>query len=71
MTDNTKRLMVRMPQTTALLLEHASDVDGESQNSFIVRAIDDRIQARREDPEFRRRLQEHLKSNVEALKQLA
>lgn len=67
----TKARTVRLPADQAENLEAIAGIDDVSVNEEIRRAIDAHIEARRADPEFRRRLHASVERNQEILDRLA
>lgn len=66
-----KSRTLRLPIDQAEALEAIADVDKVSVNEEIQRAIAAHIEARRADPDFRRRLTASLNRNREILERLA
>jgi hypothetical protein len=66
-----KSRTLRLPADQAEALEAIAGVDDVSVNEEIQRAIAAYIEARRADPDFRRRLQASLERNREILERLA
>jgi hypothetical protein len=62
---------LRLPLDQAQELEAIADVDEISVNEEIRRAIAAHIEARRQDADFRKRLQDSLDRNREILERLA
>jgi DNA polymerase III delta prime subunit len=62
---------LRLPADQAEALEAIAGVEGVSVNEEIQRAITAHIEARRADPDFRRRLQASLERNREVLERLS
>ena len=62
---------LRIPLDQAEALETIAGIDSVSINEEIRRAIAMHIEARRKDPEFRRRLQASIERNKEILERLA
>jgi hypothetical protein len=67
----TRARTLRLPAEQAETLEAIAGIDEVSINEEIRRAIDAHIEARRADPEFRRRLRESLDRNREILERLS
>lgn len=67
----TKALTLRLPVDQAEALEAIAGVDEISINEEIRRAITAHIEARRQDDEFRSRLQASLERNRDILERLA
>lgn len=66
-----KSRTLRLPADQAEALEAIAGVDEVSVNEEIQRAIAANIEARRSDPEFRRRLRTSIERNREILERLA
>jgi hypothetical protein len=66
-----KSRTLRLPADQAEALEAIAGVDEVSVNEEIQRAIAAHIEARRSDPDFRRRLQASIERNREILERLA
>ncbi len=62
---------LRLPVDQAEALEAIADIDEVSINEEIRRAIAAHIEARRSDPDFRRRLEASIERNREILERLA
>jgi hypothetical protein len=67
----TRARTLRLPAEQAETLEAIAGIDQVSINEEIRRAIDAHIEARRADPDFRRRLQASIKRNGEILERLS
>ena len=67
----TKARTLRLPVDQAEALEAIAGIDQVSVNEEIQRAIAAHIEARREDPDFRRRLQASIERSKEILERLA
>ena len=67
----TRARTLRIPLDQAEALEAIAGIDAVSINEEIRRAITAHIEARRQDPEFRRRLQASIERNKEVLERLA
>jgi len=67
----TKARTLRLPADQAETLEAIARIDEVSINEEIRQAIDAHIEARRADPEFRRRLHASIERNREILDRLA
>jgi hypothetical protein len=67
----TKARTLRLPAEQAETLEAIAGIDDVSINEEIRQAIDAHIEARRADPEFRKRLQASIERNKEILERLA
>ena len=67
----TRARTLRLPAEQAETLEAIAGIDEISINEEIRRAVDAHIEARRSDPEFRRRLKASLKRNREILERLS
>lgn len=67
----TRARTLRLPADQAETLEAIAGIDEVSINEEIRRAIDSHIEARRSDPEFRRRLQASIERNREILERLS
>lgn len=67
----TKARTLRLPVDQAETLEAVASIDDVSINEEIRQAIASHIEARRADPEFRRRLQASIERNREILERLA
>lgn len=67
----TKARTLRLPTEQAETLEAIAGIDHISINEEILRAIGAHIEARRADPDFRRRLQASMQRNREILDRLA
>jgi hypothetical protein len=66
-----KSRTLRLPAEQAEAFEAIVSVDRVSVNEEIQRAVATHIEARRSDPDFRRRLQASLERNREILERLA
>lgn len=66
-----KSRTLRLPADQAEALEAIAGVDEVSVNEEIQRAITAHIEARRSDPDFRRRLKASIERNREILERLA
>jgi predicted transcriptional regulator len=66
-----KNMTLRLTDEQARELEAISRVDGTSVSETVRVAIAERIEARRQDAEFQRRLRRLMKENQEALARLA
>jgi predicted transcriptional regulator len=66
-----KTMTLRLDEEQARALETIAQVDGVSISDAARAAINDRIEARRKDADFRARLRRLLEENREALKRLA
>ncbi len=66
-----KSRTLRLPVDHAEALEAIAGVEGVSVNEEIQRAIATHIEARRADPDFRRRLKASIERNREILERLA
>jgi hypothetical protein len=67
----TRARTLRLPIEQAQELEAIAGVDEVSVNEEIRRAIAAHIEARRQDPDFRKRLQDSIDRNKEILERLA
>lgn len=67
----TRARTLRLPVDQAEALEAIAGIDEVSINEEIRRAITALIEARRQDPDFRRRLQASIERNREILESLA
>lgn len=67
----TKNLTVRLPDELAEDTEALARVEGQSVNETIKNALSDAIDARRRDPEFKRRVQQIIDEDRELLERLA
>ena len=67
----TRARTLRLPVEQAEALEAIAGVDDVSINEEIRQAIDAHIEARRQDVEFRRRLEASIERNQEILERLA
>ncbi len=67
----TKARRLRLPADQAETIEATAGIEEISINEEIRRAIDAHIEARRADPEFRRRLQASIERNREIFDRLA
>lgn len=67
----TKAMTVRLDETQATLLAAVANVDEVSMQEVIRTAIDEHIEARRSDVEFRERLQASIRRNRDILEKLA
>jgi ribosomal protein S15P/S13E len=67
----TRARTLRLPVDQAEVLEAIAGIDEVSINEEIRRAITAHIEARRQDPDFRRRLQASIERNREILERLA
>lgn len=67
----TRARTLRLPVDQAEVLEVIAGIDEVSINEEIRRAITAHIEARRQDPDFRRRLQASIERNREILERLA
>jgi hypothetical protein len=67
----TRTRTLRLPTDQAETLEAIAAVDAVSVNEEITVAIAAHIEARRADPEFRKRLQASIQRNKEILERLA
>jgi hypothetical protein len=66
-----KTMTVRLTDEQAAKLEAVARVDETSVAEAVRTAIDERIAARRQDPDFQARLRKHIKENQKALERLA
>ena len=66
-----KSMTLRLSDEQAELLEAMARVDGTPVSEAIRAAIDERIEARREDVEFQARLKRIMEQNQKALERLA
>lgn len=71
MTAETRAFTVRLPVEQAEDIETLAQVDGMSVAQLVRSALDDRIAARRADPEFTAQLQKAITRNRRALERLA
>lgn len=62
---------LRLPDDDDELLAAAAKVDGKSANEFAREAILERIERRRQDPEFQERLKRHMEQHKAALDRLS
>jgi hypothetical protein len=67
----TKAMTLRLDETQAALLAAVANVDNVSMQEVIRTAIDEHIDARRRDTEFRARLQASIERNRNILEKLA
>ena len=67
----TRARTLRLPMEQAEALEAIAGVDDVSVNEEIRRAIDAHIETRRQDAEFRRRLEASIERNKEILERLS
>jgi predicted transcriptional regulator len=67
----TKARTVRLDEALSEELEAIASVERRSVNDVIHEAVDALIRARRQDPEFRDRLEASLERNLELLERLA
>lgn len=67
----TKNLTVRLPDELVEDTEALARVEGQSVNETIKNALSDAIDARRRDPEFKRRVQQIIDEDRELLERLA
>lgn len=68
---DTKNMTLRLPREQAADVEALARVEGVTVTEEIRRALVDRIEAKRQDPEFRARLAEAVEDNAAALRRLA
>jgi predicted transcriptional regulator len=66
-----KSMTLRLSDETASELEAVARVDGTSVSEQVRSAIEERIQARRDDAEFQKRVRKSLEENRAALERLA
>ncbi|HWI72511.1 MAG TPA: DUF6290 family protein [Baekduia sp.] len=66
-----KSMTLRLDDETAAELEAVARVDGTSVSEQVRSAIEERIEARRNDAEFQQRIRESLEENRAALERLA
>jgi hypothetical protein len=66
-----KTMTLRLDDETARALDTIAQVDGTSISDAAREAINRRIEARRNDPDFKARLRRLLEENREALERLA
>jgi predicted DNA-binding protein len=71
MSDNRKAMTLRLPPEQASALEAVAQVDGVTVAEEVRKAIQERIDALRADPDFQARLRDHLERNQEILRGLA
>ena len=71
MPEDRKGFTVRLDQERAAELEAIAKVDGVSVAEEIRQAIDERIEARRQDSEFQQRLRQMIEDNQKILDKLA
>ena len=67
----TKNLTVRLPDQLAADTEALARVEGQSVNETIKQALEEAIERRRKDPEFRSRLRRIIDEDRELLERLA
>lgn len=71
MANQTRALTVRLPVDQAEDIETLAQVDGTSVAELVRSALDDRIAARRQDPDFAARLHKTIARNQRALERLS
>lgn len=69
--EDTKAMTLRLDNETAKDLETTAKVDGVSVAEAVREAIDSHIENRRQDNDFRERLQQSIEENKELLERLA
>lgn len=69
--SKTKAYTLRLPTDQAAELEAVARADEKSVNAEVRDAIDQLIEERRKDPEFRRRIRDIIESQREVLERLA
>ena len=71
MAGDTRAFTVRLPVEQADVVETLAQVDGTSVAEVVRSALEDRIAARRADPNFAARLHKTMERNRRALERLA
>jgi predicted DNA-binding protein len=69
--EDTKAMTLRLDNETAKDLETTAKVDGVTVSEAVREAIETHIQTRRQDADFRERLQRSIEENKELLERLA
>jgi predicted DNA-binding protein len=69
--DDLRTTTIRQPAEQAETLETVARIDGVSVSEAIRQAIANHIEARRNDPDFRARLQERMREDRVILEKLA
>jgi hypothetical protein len=68
---NLKAMTLRLPADKARELDAVAEADGVSVSEAVRSAIDEHIEARRNDKDFRDRLRRSIEENQEILERLA